>query len=104
MAGLICVMVVPRAVRGWRGLVALGAAAALAALAVWFGWAEGLPTATDRAVVLFLGLPVLGAFAMGLVVRGVVVTRGWPMGPDALLTAGGAAILVASYLRLFDLV
>ncbi len=104
MAGLICVMVVPRAVRGLLGVLAMGVLALLVALAGWFGWAAGLPSATDRALVILVAGPVLAAFAMGLVVRAVVVARGWPMVPDALLTAGGAAILVASYLRLFDLV
>lgn len=104
VAGLICVMMVPRALPDWRGVVVLAVLAAVVAAAGWFGWAAGLPTATDRALVLLVALPVLAALAMGLVVRGVVVARGWPRGPDALLTAGGAAILVVSYLRLFDLI
>lgn len=104
MAGLICVMVLPRAVTGWRGLVAMALGAAVVAAVGWFGWAAGLPTATDRAVVILFGGPVLAALAMGLVVRAVVVGRGWPIGPDVVVTAGGAAILIVSYLRLFDLI
>jgi len=104
MAGLICVMVVPRGLSGWRGLAGLAVASALVAALGWFGWAAGLPTATDRALVLLVAMPVLGALAIGLIVRAMVVARGWPAGPDAVLTAGGAIILVVSYLRLFDLI
>lgn len=104
IAGLVCVMVVPRAVTGWRGLVWLGLAAALVAAVGWFGWAAGLGSAADRALVLLVAAPVLAALAMGLVVRGIVLARRWPIGPDAILTAGGAGILVVSYLRLFDLI
>ena len=104
IAGLICVMVVPRAVSGWLGLVLIGFGAAIVALVGWYGWAAGLPTATDRALVILLGGPVLAALAMGMIVRAVVLARGWPIGPDAVLTAGGAAILAVSYLRLFDLI
>lgn len=104
IAGLVCVLVVPRAARGWRGLAGIAATAGLVAAVGWFGWAAGLPTAIDRAVVLLVALPVLGALAVGLVVRAVVVTRHWPIGPDVVLTAGGAVIVIASYLRLFDLI
>ena len=104
MAGLVCVMVVPRATTGWRGLVWLAVAAGFMAALGWFGWAAGLPTATDRALVLLVGLPVLAALVMGLVVRAVVLVRRWPIGPDAVLTAGGAVLLAISYLRLFDLI
>ena len=104
MSGLICVMVVPRAAKTLRGVALMATLfAGLAALG-WFGWAAGLPTATDRAVVILLGGPVLAALAMGLIVRAVVVGRGWPIRPDVVVTGGGAAILVASYLRLFDLI
>lgn len=102
--GVICVMLVPRAVDGWRGLVGMGLAVAGVAAVGWVVWAARLPTATDRALVILLGGPVLAAFAMGLVVRAVVVGRGWPIGPDVVVTAGGAAILIVSYLRLFDLI
>ena len=104
MAGLVCVMVVPRLISGLRGLIWLGLAAVGLAASGWFGWAAGLPTAADCALVLLIGFPVLAALVIGLVVQAVVLTRRWPIGPDAILTAGGAAILVASYLRLFDLV
>lgn len=104
IAGLICVMVVPRAATTLRGVGLLAVLCAAIAGLGWFGWAAGLPTAMDRAGVVLLGGPVLAALAMGLVVRAVVVARGWPIGPDAVLTAGGGAILVASYLRLFDLI
>lgn len=97
-------MVVPRAFTGWRGLVGLAVGAEIVAAVGWFGWAAGLPTSTDRALVLLLGLPVLAALAIGIIVRAVVVVRRWPVGPDALLTAGGAALLAVSYLRLFDLI
>jgi len=104
MAGLICVLLLPRAASGWRGVLVIAAAAAGIAAAGWFGWAVRLPSATDRALVLLMAFPVLAALAVGLLVRAVVVVRRWPLGPDALLTAGGGAILVTGYLRLFDLI
>lgn len=104
IAGLVCVMVVPRALTGVRGLALLALAAAVLAAVGWFGWAAGLPTATDRALLLLLGLPVLGALAMGIVVRGIVLVRRWPLVPDAVLTAGAAVLLGISHLRLFDLI
>ena len=104
MAGLLCVMVVPRVVRGWRGLGVLALAATVVAVVGWLVWAAVLPAATDRALVILVAGPVLAALAMGLVVRAVVLARGWPVGPDVVLTVGGAAILAVSYLRLFDLI
>lgn len=104
MAGLVCVMVVPRAITGWRGLAGLAVVAVFAAAVGWFGWAAGLPAAVDRALVILIGGPLLAALAMGLVVRAVVLVRRWPIVPDAILTAGGAAILIVAYLRLFDLI
>ena len=104
IAGLICGMVVPRAASSLRALALMAVFGAAVALAGWFGWVAGLPTAADRALVLLVGLPVLGAVLMGLIVRAVVVGRRWPIGPDLVLTAGGAVILVVSYLRLFDVI
>ncbi len=104
IAGLVCVMVVPRAVTGWRGLAWLAVAAALVAAVGWFGWAAGLPTAADRALVLLVALPVIAAIGMGLVIRAVVLARRWPIGPDVILTAGGAIILIVGYLRMFDVI
>ena len=104
LSGLICVMVVPRAAVTLRGVSLMAALFGTIAALGWFGWAAGLPTATDRALVILLGGPVLAALAMGLIVRAVVVGRGWPIVPDVVVTGGGAAILIVSYLRLFDLV
>ena len=104
IAGLICLMVVPRAAVTLRGLALMAALFAAIALMGWFGWAAGLQTAIDRALVILLGAPVLAALALGLVVRAVVLARGWPILPDAVLTAGGAVLLAVSYLRLFDLI
>jgi hypothetical protein len=104
ISGLVCVMVMPRAAVTLRGVGLMAVLFAAIAGLGWFGWAAGLPTATDRALVILIGAPVLAALAMGLVVRAVVVGRGWPIGPDLVATAGGAAILIFSYLRLFDLI
>ena len=104
LLGLVGVLLLPRAARGWHGLAVIAVFAVVATLIGWFGWAAGLPHAVDRAAVLLVTLPVLATLTLGLTVRAVVLGRHWPPVPDAGLTLGAAMILAVAYLKLFDLV
>jgi hypothetical protein len=105
LAGLIALMLVPRAAHSGRGLVVAVLAGVVIGGAVWFGWAANLPTATDRAVPL-IGMIVAGAaFGFGVLARGVVLmgrARGWPGATDILMTCGVAVMFSYGFLRLFD--
>ncbi len=105
LAGLIALILVPRVANGARGLGVAVLAGVVICGAVWFGWADGLPTATDRAVPLIGIIAAGAAFGFGVLTRGVVLVgraRGWPGATDIVMTASVAVMFGYGFLRLFD--
>ena len=105
LAGLIGVMLVPRAVHNALGLGLAVLVGVVVGAAVWFGWAAGLPTAADRAVPLIGIIAAGAAFGFGVLTRGVVLVgraRGWPGATDIVMTCSVAVMFGYGFLRLFD--
>lgn len=89
VAGGYAVPVLMPSGRWLAGLAALGAVAAFAA---WFGWVERQTDGLAAGVAALLVLSVAAAFALGVLVRALVLWRGWTGGRAAMATGLGAVL------------
>jgi hypothetical protein len=93
--------VTPVLMPGWRWLAGLAAVGTLAALAVWFAWVERQTDGLAAGVSALLVLSVGGVFTLGLVVRALVLWRGWTGGREALATTLGALVWLGAIFWMF---
>ena len=103
---LLAVMALPRVARNGRVLAGLASGGVLVLVALWFGWVEQLPPGLGSLGQAMAVVFTAAAFALGVVVRALVLTsrrRGWPKATDAVLSLGTVALAGLSLLAIFDM-
>jgi hypothetical protein len=94
----------PQAAVNLRWLAGIAAALAMAGLVAWFGWAERQPSSIGSGVAGLLVLLAAGAAGLGVLVRALVLWRGWHGGWTATAVILGAGLIGAALVWIFEAV
>ncbi|MDP3264857.1 MAG: hypothetical protein Q8M59_18045 [Tabrizicola sp.] len=94
----------PQAAVNLRWLVGVAAALTAAGLIAWFGWAERQPSSYGSGVAGLLVLMAAGAAGLGVLVRALVLWRGWQGRWVGLAVALGAGLILAALAWIFEAV
>lgn len=92
----------PQAAVNLRWLAGVAAALAVAGLIAWFGWAERQPSSIGSGVAGVLVLLAAGSAGLGVLVRALVLWRGWHGGWTATAVILGAVLIVAGLVWMFE--
>ena len=103
---LLAVMAVPRLAQSSKALLVVMTVGVAVVLALWFGWVERLPQGLGNVGQAIGVALVAAAFAIGVLVRGMVLfgrKRGWPSATDAGVSLGAVALAGLGLMGLFDM-
>jgi hypothetical protein len=94
----------PQAAVNLRWLAAVAAVLAVAGLVAWFGWVARQPSSIGSGVAGLLVLLAAGAAGLGVLVRALVLWRGWHGGWTATAVILGAGLIGAALVWIFEAV